>query len=131
MALSRGLIFPCFISLSFMAFHSLGWPDVQSVLAVEREHPMIAGELTLGMGTRAASLAMAAPGHPCARSIPFILNIKSIGAKMTSVVRASHMAVSFILLGQQMNPGGLMRIAPRLSLISRRFDARVQTRRGL
>ncbi len=41
---------------------------------------------TLGFGTSAASLAMAAPAHPCARSIHYILYIKSSGSKMTCVV---------------------------------------------
>jgi hypothetical protein len=41
--------------------------------------------LSLGLGTRAANLAMAAPGHPCARGIPFILNLKSNGSSTTWV----------------------------------------------
>ena len=42
--------------------------------------------LTLGLGTKAASLAMAAPAHPYAHGIPYILYIKSNGSKMTCVV---------------------------------------------
>ena len=38
-----------------------------------------------GLGTRAASRAMAAPAHPCARGILFILNIKSSGSSTTWV----------------------------------------------
>ena len=42
--------------------------------------------LTLGLGTKATSLEMAAPAHPCARGIPYILYIISSGSKMTWVV---------------------------------------------
>ena len=34
---------------------------------------------TLGLGTKATSLETVAPAHPCARDIPFVLNIKSSG----------------------------------------------------
>jgi predicted DCC family thiol-disulfide oxidoreductase YuxK len=37
--------------------------------------------LKRGLGTRAANRAIAAPARPCARGIPFILNIKSSGFK--------------------------------------------------
>ena len=40
---------------------------------------------SLGLGIRAASLAMDAHAHPCARGIPFILNIKSNGSCATWV----------------------------------------------
>jgi hypothetical protein len=36
-------------------------------------------------GAKAARRAMAAPAHPCARGIPFILNIKSSGSSTTWV----------------------------------------------
>ena len=42
--------------------------------------------LTSGLGTNAASLEIAAPAHPCARGIPYILYIKSSGSNMTCVV---------------------------------------------
>jgi len=41
--------------------------------------------LTLGLGTSATSLTMAAHAHPCARGIPYILYIKSSGSNTTWV----------------------------------------------